>query len=633
MSTLGDDVGGKAMGIVADSTKLGIELVLKLIDKIFQQWSYENRNQRLQYKMLKQEHKQQEQLQKAEKAKKQFDTKSGWYQNHRKLVEAGVDLTPIKIKLTKAEMQQLSELCMEENILIAGIEDLRDKYINDAKSYWLEVRTNDLERFSQLYDVVINQKRVQALENQISPIRKEISELEKIAEQIETTKQHILEKNKISEGEIDIVLANNELQLNEEEIKFINKFNGLDPGYSISDNVNRTLQDLSEQINEKRMLIGELEQEVNILCNSDNKLFNDEQKQNIINKTIGNEIDTNTNGMTSMEKALNRNTNRQNNIEKFRYIVIPDQPNTYVECFSKKAYQNNPTGSHPYIKTDYKVYKDGKKVLETSDARQDLWTRRQSSENWTKIKNDILKATEVDKDTPTFILPDYRAFQEYLQNIQTKNKSQDSKELTITIDKDKIFRVEDGTEIVANELTLANAKQINDLKIEDIERELNKVKETITIEKAKLIVADPQSSEYLNLTHTISENEKRLNELAKEKLTRTKLAVTLVAAESYQQIVEQPLSKESDFSLELQHQLDEMREELASYEDKSSTEYFEKETKYYTQIEEAYKGEAAAVREQILTMDKTDSIVKDISKIQKDIDIKLPNKGDISPTR
>lgn len=157
---LGTDAGSTSMNIVAKT----LELLLKLIDKIFEAWRSAPERKAKVYEV-----KAAKTAEERRKAIKKLDSKTGKV-NHDLLVKSGEPRTLCGVNLTKEEIKDFNAICKRQGIVFSVVSNAQLKKDNEKAFLGIECRTADLERIKEAVEIFNFEKRQKAIDERIGEI-------------------------------------------------------------------------------------------------------------------------------------------------------------------------------------------------------------------------------------------------------------------------------------------------------------------------------------------------------------------------------------------------------------------------------------------------------------------------------
>ena len=329
MSDLGTDMGNSGLTLAGKALEALVKLFAKLYDTLMKRTSAE-------YRLKKVELKQAKSKEDKRKFVEKIEGKTG-YVAHNDLVKAGVPLTVVGVTLDDKGFKELAARCKREGITISAAEDIRAKGLTGAKFFSVECKQSDVARLKSLFDLLNDEKRISAIEDNIKEVK-----LENVGLQNELTELENI-KNPTTE-ELERIAALRE------------KVRG-NNGY---------IEALNVQVDEIRLGY----------C----KQLNEKQAESVIEQVIGGEDATEI----DFDKAIDRWTGGTIDKDTTCYVVDAKEPTRHIVCNA----QNDIYNGENYIKTNYDVYVNNKKVLSTNDGRFD----GREKDYWVKQKNAMKEA-------------------------------------------------------------------------------------------------------------------------------------------------------------------------------------------------------------------------------------------------
>lgn len=163
MGDLGSDAGSSALSLTAKV----LEAILRLLEKIIETW---RKNPERELAKMK--------LQNAktdlERAKilESLNGKTG-YVNYQELKKSGLELSPLSIKMTKAQMKEFSDLCKRENVIFSGMteKDHTEKNKSGEKIYEIICPSKDLEKVRDIIERLNDEKMLAGIEQRIAELK------------------------------------------------------------------------------------------------------------------------------------------------------------------------------------------------------------------------------------------------------------------------------------------------------------------------------------------------------------------------------------------------------------------------------------------------------------------------------
>lgn len=149
MGDLGNDAGQSAFSLGAKA----LSTILRLLEKLMETWKDRHRREldKLKVQEAKTELERQKILEKIEGKKGFIDYKD--------LKKSGLELQPLGIYMTKAEMKEFSALCKREGVLFSGMTtSTEDK--NGVKAYEIVCKKADVEKVAGIIDRMNDEKMI-----------------------------------------------------------------------------------------------------------------------------------------------------------------------------------------------------------------------------------------------------------------------------------------------------------------------------------------------------------------------------------------------------------------------------------------------------------------------------------------
>lgn len=161
MGDLGSDAGQSALSLSAKA----MEAILRLLEKLIEAWRNNPERQlaKLKLETAKTELEQQKILER-------LNGKKGFV-DYKDLKRSGMELTPLGIHMTKAEMREFSALCKREGVLFSGMTDSTDKNKDGIKTYEIICKKQDLEKVSGIFNRLNDEIRINNIDNRIAEIK------------------------------------------------------------------------------------------------------------------------------------------------------------------------------------------------------------------------------------------------------------------------------------------------------------------------------------------------------------------------------------------------------------------------------------------------------------------------------
>lgn len=157
---LGTDAGSTSMNIVAKA----LELLLKLLDKIYDAWRSAPERQAKLYEV-----KNAKTAGERKEAIKKIDSRTGKV-NHDLLVKSGKPRTMCGIHMTKDEIKDFNSICRRQGIIFSAVSNVQMKKNNEKAFLGIECLTADLEKMKEAVEIFNAEKRQKAIDSRIEEI-------------------------------------------------------------------------------------------------------------------------------------------------------------------------------------------------------------------------------------------------------------------------------------------------------------------------------------------------------------------------------------------------------------------------------------------------------------------------------
>ena len=284
------------------------------------------------------------------------------------------------------------------------------------------------------------------------------------------------------------------------------------------------------------------------ICEEMNRLT----KEKLVEKAFSNEMNNPAlEKQLTFGKALNRSTGK--GLDKDIYTIVADvsDPDKVVRCHSYEAEFKG----QKYIKTDYEVYVNNKKVYSCNDGRYE----NRKWNYWEELKRKMQHAGQFSNTMLKF----YR--QEDYENWAEKVRKQKGTELQIDEKQEKIeefqkqlqekgCRYEDGKVYqdgipIADDITDMTKKMENGEKvligkqIRNIEQ-LEEIEQRIINLKSEEILAVEGSGEQIKISEEIEQLENKQRELKEEEKGLMELRKEIIAAKIEEDMEKSPFDKD-----------------------------------------------------------------------------------------
>lgn len=161
MGDLGSDAAGSALSLSAKA----VEAILRLTEQIFKTWRERPERKLAKFKLKNA---------KTELERQQIlDSLNGkvGLVNYDMLKKSGLELQPLAVYMTKAELKEFAALCKREGILIAGMTDNTEKNADGVKTYQLVCKKCDVPAINRIVNRLNDEKRIAGIEERIAEIR------------------------------------------------------------------------------------------------------------------------------------------------------------------------------------------------------------------------------------------------------------------------------------------------------------------------------------------------------------------------------------------------------------------------------------------------------------------------------
>lgn len=202
---LGSDAGSASMNIVSKV----LELLLKLVDKIYEAWRSAPEQKAKIYEV-----KNARSAEERRKALKKIDSKAGMV-NHNLLVKSGEPRTLCGIHLTKEEIKDFNAICKRQGIVFSVVSNEYLKKNNEKAFLGIECRTADLEKIREAVEIFNTEKRQKAIDAKIEEIlskgKENLTEqdyvnLEELSRQKEEAQKNYCDK--VNQGRSEEIINN-----------------------------------------------------------------------------------------------------------------------------------------------------------------------------------------------------------------------------------------------------------------------------------------------------------------------------------------------------------------------------------------------------------------------------------------
>lgn len=261
------------------------------------------------------------------------------YVNERKLKESGVPTAPTGVYLTKKEMQELANMCKKNDVIITGV---RTDFNKDGQAlYFLEVRESDLQKLSDILDIMNIDRKLDRIEQGIKDVQQESNKLQK-------------------------------------ELYLLDKKGQLTP----DEELRRT--EIIDKLAENKEVVKGLSAQIRNVEAEKFESYNKLRQDAVYQKVVTNQ------GKVKLEKepitfneAVDRITDKQLKRNTTFYVADMKNPDNYIKCEARNAEFEG----KKYIKTDYTVYRNGEEVLKRDDGRYEGKTYKQWFETRAELKN------------------------------------------------------------------------------------------------------------------------------------------------------------------------------------------------------------------------------------------------------
>ena len=166
MGDLGSDSG---QGTLTLTAKI-VELLLALMDKIYEAWVNRGQGQLTKEQLAVAKEQLADMKSNAERKQilEDLNGKAGWV-NYQDLKKSGIPLKPFTVDFTDREMQKFSEVCKRNGILFSGLTDNVEK-ADGTKCYDLIFKESDLERVKESVAQVSREILMENLDSKIAEL-------------------------------------------------------------------------------------------------------------------------------------------------------------------------------------------------------------------------------------------------------------------------------------------------------------------------------------------------------------------------------------------------------------------------------------------------------------------------------
>ena len=150
MGDLGNDAGQSAFSLGAKA----LSAILRLLEKLMELWKDRHRREldKLKVQEAKTELERQKILDKLEGKKGFVD--------YKELKKSGLELQPLGIYMTKAEMKEFSALCKREGVLFSGMTKDTERNSDGVKTYQIVCKKTDMEKVAGIIDRMNDEKMI-----------------------------------------------------------------------------------------------------------------------------------------------------------------------------------------------------------------------------------------------------------------------------------------------------------------------------------------------------------------------------------------------------------------------------------------------------------------------------------------
>ena len=509
MSDFGTELGNSGMSAMTKAGEAVLKAMAKIFDIILEKTSAEHKLKKAQLKEI-------EQGVKLNKQKTKYEGAVG-YVEHKKLEQAGVQLTSLGVKLNEKDFIRLAQQCKREGILISGVEDVRDRELAGKKMFTLECKATDFVQVKSILDMINDEKRIEtnaekieALTGENKAIKAEMASLESLEKPTEEQTQRLDE---------------------------------LRAKYNVNEKV---IEGCKKDI--ARVRYGHAEE------------LNEEQEVGIIEEAVYDETDRGV----SFDKALDRYTGGVIDKDSTAYIVDIQNPDKYIVCNSS----NYEYKGKNRIGTDYEVHNGEDVVYSTNDRMfenrpKDYWKNEKISikekggfgdtvlkfndkEQFEQFRKTL---SEQNKEELDFNVGETgRNYDEIISQLNDKLKEcgAEYKDGKATIETGELMMLHEGLD----EREQANvAEAIVIVKQIDNYQKLKRLETEINVAKVEVMTADKGSPEHEKATEKLESLKEQLDgELGKEKdLVEQRVSVNAVQSlQEVREAVEQSLEEKNE---------------------------------------------------------------------------------------
>ena len=478
MSDFGTELGNSGMSAMTKASEAILKAMAKIFDVILEKTSAE-------HKLKKAQLKEAEQSIKLNAQKAKYEGAAG-YVEHHKLVNSGVELTSVGVKLNDKDFIRLAQQCKREGILISGVEDVRDRELAGKKMFTLECKASDFEQIKSILDLINAEKRIKTHNEKIEALTGENKAIKAEIASLEAVKNPTKEQTE-------------------------------------------KLEDLKIKYNNNEAVIKDCKRDIDRVRYGHAEELNEEQEVSIIEEAVYDE----TEHGISFDKALDRYTGGMIDKDSTVYIVDVQNPDKYIVCNSS----NYEYEGKNRIQTEYEVHNGEDVVYSTNDKMykdrpKDFWTNEKKAiKEKGGFGDTVLKFTdekqfeqfrktlsEQNKEELDFKAGETgRNYDEIISQLNDKLKEcgAEYKDGKATIETGELMMLHEGLD-EREQANVAEAivivKQIDNYqKMKELENELN-------ISKVELMTADKGSVEYEEAKKKCESIKEQLGgELDKEK--------------------------------------------------------------------------------------------------------------------
>jgi len=160
MGDLGNDTGSTALSL---SAKV-LAALLRILEKLFDAWRNNPERKLTKYKL-------EQAKTDAEKLKivERLEGKVG-YVNYQELKRSGLELKPLGIYMTKADMKEFAALCKREGVIFSGMTNNTEKNADGIKTYQIVCKAKDLEKIKSIVDRINVEKMIDGIDKRIAEL-------------------------------------------------------------------------------------------------------------------------------------------------------------------------------------------------------------------------------------------------------------------------------------------------------------------------------------------------------------------------------------------------------------------------------------------------------------------------------